>query len=45
MKTVDCTPSLEGYKAILKLLKEVEEPTEEQKKTIKDLETYLNKTK
>jgi len=41
MNIIKCGPTLEGYINILKKLKEVKNPSELQKETIDELETYI----
>ena len=41
MEKIDCTPTLQGYKNMLEVLKEVESPSEFQLKCIVELENYI----
>ena len=42
MEYEDCAPTLDGYKLILRALKEQSKPSEETLKNIKQLERYID---
>ena len=41
MKYETCEPTLEGYKLMLRMMKEQKKPSEETKKTMAQLERYI----
>jgi len=41
METVDCSPTLSGYKSMLKLLEQLEKPNKCQRQSIKELRAWI----